>query len=34
MFNNFIQNRGIAQTMVHKNNHNEFNELNWDANYD
>ena len=34
MLNTYIKNRGLTQTIVHTNNHDQFNELNWDANYD
>ena len=34
MLNTYIKNRGITQTLVHNNNTNHFNEINWDADYD
>ena len=34
MLNTYIKNRGLTQTIVHKNNQNQFNEINWDAIYD
>jgi len=34
MLNTYIKNRGITQTIIHNNNHNHFNEINWDAYYD
>jgi len=34
MLNTYIKNRGITQTIVHDNNHNHFNQINWDADYD
>ena len=34
MLNTYIINRGLTQTIVHKNNQNQFNEINWDAIYD
>jgi len=34
MLNTYIKNRGITKTIIHNNNHNEVNELNWDADYD
>ena len=34
MLNTYIKNRGITQTLVHNNNKNHFNEINWDADYD
>ena len=34
MLNTYIKNRGLTQTIVHTNNHDQFNELNWDADYD
>ena len=36
MLNTYIKNKGITQTIVHNsnNNQNEFNEINWDADYD
>jgi hypothetical protein len=33
MLNTFIENRGITQTIVRKNNKNSMNEINWNANY-
>ena len=34
MLNNYIKNRGITQTILHSNNENHFNQVNWDADYD
>ena len=36
MLNTYIKNSGLSQTVIYNtnNNQNEFNELNWDANYD
>jgi hypothetical protein len=34
MLNTYIKNQGITQTIVHDNNHNHFNQINWDADYD
>jgi hypothetical protein len=34
MLNTYIKNRGLTQTIIHKNNENQFNEINWDAIYD
>ena len=36
MLNTYIKNKGITQTIIHNsnNNQNEFNEINWDADYD
>jgi len=34
MLNTYIKNRGLTQTIIHKNNQNQFNEINWDADYD
>jgi hypothetical protein len=34
MLNTYIKNRGLTQTLLHKNNRNHFNETNWDADYD
>jgi len=34
MLNTYIKNRGITQTLIHDKNHNQFNEINWDADYD
>jgi hypothetical protein len=34
MLNTYIKNRGLTQTLVHNNNQNKFNEINWDADYD
>ena len=34
MLNTYIKNRGLTQTIVHHNNQNKFNEINWDADYD
>lgn len=34
MLETFIKNRGITKTIIHKNNQNKVNEINWDADYD
>jgi hypothetical protein len=34
MLNTYIKNRGITQTILHENNKNHFNQVNWDADYD
>ena len=36
MLDTYIKNRGITKTLIHdnKNNHNEVNEIKWDADYD
>lgn len=34
MLNTYIKNRGTTKTILHKNNQNYINELNWDADYD
>ena len=34
MLNTYIKNRGMTQTLVHNNNRNHFNEINWDVDYD
>ena len=34
MLNTYIKNRGLTQTIIHNNNQNKFNEVNWDADYD
>jgi len=34
MLNTYIKNQGITQTIVHDNNNNHFNQINWDADYD
>jgi len=34
MLNTYIKNQGITQTIVHDNNHNHFNQINWNADYD
>jgi hypothetical protein len=34
MLNTYIKNRGITQTLVHNNNDNNFNQIDWDADYD
>ena len=34
MLNTYIKNRGVTQTIIHDNNNNHFNQLNWDADYD
>lgn len=34
MLNTYIKNRGITKTIIHDNNHNHVNLINWDADYD
>ena len=34
MLNTYIQNRGITQTLINNNNQQQFNQINWDADYD
>lgn len=34
MLDTYIKNRGMAKTIIHKNNHNTINETNWDVDYD
>ena len=34
MLNTYVKNRGLTQTIIHNNNRNSFNEINWDADYD
>ena len=34
MLNTYIKNRGITQTLVNNNNKQQFNQINWDADYD
>jgi hypothetical protein len=34
MLNTYIKNRGITKTIVHNNDNNIINEINWDADYD
>jgi hypothetical protein len=34
MLNTYIKNRGITQTIILDNNHNQINQMNWDAHYD
>ena len=34
MLNTFIKNRGTTKTIIHNNNDNTVNEINWDADYD
>lgn len=34
MLNTYIKNRGISKLLVHNNNQNQVNEINWDADYD
>jgi hypothetical protein len=34
MLNSYIKHKGITQTLMHNNNLNQFNEINWDAEYD
>jgi hypothetical protein len=34
MLNTYIKNRGMTKTIIHDNNHNHINQINWDADYD
>lgn len=34
MLNTYVKNRGMTQTIIHNNNKNHFNQVNWDADYD
>lgn len=34
MLNTYIKNQGITKTIIHDNNHNHVNLINWDADYD
>ena len=34
MLNTYIKNRGTTKTIIHENNHNKVNTINWDADYD
>jgi hypothetical protein len=34
MLNTYIKNRGITKTIMHNNNDNQVNQINWDADYD
>ncbi len=34
MLNTYIKNRGTTKTIVHNNNSNHINQMNWDADYD
>ena len=34
MLNTYIKNRGYTKTIIHNNNRNQINEINWDADYD
>jgi hypothetical protein len=34
MLNTYIKNKGITQTILHNNNRNHINEINWEADYD
>jgi len=34
MLNTYIKNRGTTKTIIHNNNHNQVNSINWDADYD
>jgi len=34
MLDTFIKNKGITKTIIHKNNKNYYNKVNWDADYD
>ena len=34
MLNTFIKNQGITKTLIHNNNKNYYNEMDWDADYD
>lgn len=34
MLNTYIKNRGITQTLINNNNHQQLNQIDWDADYD
>jgi hypothetical protein len=34
MLNTYIKNRGHTETLIHNNNQNKFNKIDWDADYD
>jgi hypothetical protein len=34
MLDTFIKNKGVTKTIIHNNNKNYYNEVNWDADYD
>lgn len=34
MLETYIKNRGMTKTLIHSNNKNQINEINWDADYD
>ena len=34
MLNTYIKNQGITKTIIHDNNRNHVNQINWDADYD
>jgi len=34
MLDTFIKNKGTTKTIIHNNNKNYYNEVNWDADYD
>lgn len=34
MLNTFVKNQGITKTIIHNNNENYYNEIDWDADYD
>jgi len=34
MLNTYMKKQGVTQTIVHDNDHNHFNQVNWDADYD
>jgi hypothetical protein len=34
MLDTYIKNRGATKTLIYNNNHNDINEINWDAEYD
>jgi len=34
MLDTYIKNRGTTKTIIHDNNHNHVNQINWDADYD
>jgi hypothetical protein len=34
MLNTYIKNRGTTKTIIHNNNHNHVNSIDWDADYD
>ena len=34
MLNTYVKNQGITKTIIHHNNHNHVNQVNWDVDYD